>query len=147
MQRFLLRTSNGLKELILPYMCIFLQTGAKIRLIWHWYTWHWSLDIVASFNYDCMNSALTNDLMVAELHTLFLNESWKLNKCNWNKAIIWYHCKFEWRLNGIWIIVEVCWIATEIWWNGNWLIWLNGKWNMTKIWLKSMVTCIWLKFD
>lgn len=114
-------------------------------------TWHCSIRLNEwSFTYDCMNSALKNDLMVAELHTLSFNESWKLNKCNWNKAIIWHYCKFEWRLNGICRIVEVCWIASEIWWNGNWIIpeiWLNGKWNMTKIWLKSMVTCIWLKFD
>lgn len=102
------------------------------------------------FNYDCMNSVLKNDLMVVEFYILFFNESWKLNKCNWNKVIIWYYCKFEWWLNGICRIVEVCWIVIEIWWNGNWIIfeiWLNGKWNMIKIWLKLMVICIWLKFD
>lgn len=62
-------------------------------------------------------------------------------------------------MNGICRIVEVCWIVSEIWWNGNWLIWLNGKWNMIKIWLKLMVICymieiwlicneiLWLKYE
>lgn len=73
-----------------------------------------------------MNSVLKNDLMVVEFYILFFNESWKLNKCNWNKVIIWYYCKFEWWLNGICRIVEVCWIVSEIWWNGI----MNKSWNM-----------------